>query len=67
MGIKTKNIIMRIDKQHTNCRVCNSTNLSEYLDLGLLPLSNNLESTKEMENSLNIYLNIKEISSLFNV
>jgi SAM-dependent methyltransferase len=29
-------------KQHTNCRVCNSTDLQIYLDLGLLPLSNNL-------------------------
>lgn len=35
-----------IYKQHTNCRVCNSKNLTPYLDLGLLPLSNNLaEST----------------------
>lgn len=29
-------------KQHTNCRVCNSTKLVTYIDLGKLPLSNNL-------------------------
>jgi len=29
-------------KQHTNCRVCNSDKLTPYLDLGMLPLSNNL-------------------------
>mgnify|MGYP003440098356 FL=1 len=29
-------------KQHTNCRVCGKGNLIKYLDLGMLPLSNNL-------------------------
>lgn len=29
-------------KNHTSCRVCNSPNLEQYLDLGLMPLSNNL-------------------------
>lgn len=29
-------------KQHTACRVCGSTKLTEYLDLGMMPLSNNL-------------------------
>lgn len=33
---------------HTKCRVCKSTNLSKYLDLGLLPLSNNLEPTEQL-------------------
>lgn len=28
--------------QHTKCRVCNSEKLTPYLDLGLMPLSNNL-------------------------
>lgn len=30
---------------HTKCRVCNSEKLTKYLDLGLLPLANNLEYT----------------------
>ena len=33
-------------KPHTNCRVCDSNKLTPYLDLGMMPLSNNLaEST----------------------
>jgi dTDP-4-dehydrorhamnose reductase len=34
-----------IAKPHTGCRVCGSENLVKYLDLGLMPLSNNLEFT----------------------
>lgn len=34
--------------EHTKCRVCKSTDLSEYLDLGMMPLSNNLEPTEDM-------------------
>ena len=34
-------------KYHTNCRVCNSTDLKMYLDLGLLPLSNNLAESAD--------------------
>ncbi len=30
-------------KPHTNCRVCRSEKLTKYLDLGLMPLANNLE------------------------
>lgn len=33
-----------IAKPHTNCRVCGSNKLTKYLDLGLMPLANNLES-----------------------
>ncbi|MFA5243701.1 MAG: sugar nucleotide-binding protein [Pedobacter sp.] len=33
-----------IAKPHTNCRVCGSDKLVKYLDLGLMPLANNLES-----------------------
>lgn len=33
-------------KNHTTCRVCNSDNLQMYLDLGMLPLSNNLTDTQ---------------------
>ena len=29
---------------HTNCRVCGNTDLRKYLDLGLMPLANNLAS-----------------------
>lgn len=36
-----------IYKQHTNCRACSSTDLIKYLDLGLVPLANNLENTPE--------------------
>jgi SAM-dependent methyltransferase len=34
---------------HTNCRVCQSKNLTEYLDLGMMPLSNNLCNTATEE------------------
>ena len=36
-----------IAKPHTACRICGNTNLEKYLDLGLMPLSNNLEFTAE--------------------
>jgi SAM-dependent methyltransferase len=32
-------------KNHTQCRVCNSEKLTAYLDLGMLPLSNNLATS----------------------
>lgn len=32
-------------KEHTNCRVCGSDKLKPYIDLGKLPLSNNLCNT----------------------
>lgn len=32
-------------KQHTHCRVCGSDRLVKYLDLGELPLTNNLRTT----------------------
>jgi dTDP-4-dehydrorhamnose reductase/SAM-dependent methyltransferase len=34
-----------IARPHTNCRVCGSDKLLKYLDLGLMPLANNLEFT----------------------
>ncbi len=34
-----------IAKPHTNCRACGSDHLTKYLDLGLMPLANNLEIT----------------------
>ena len=36
-----------IAKPHTSCRVCGSDHLSKYLDLGLMPLANNLEFTAQ--------------------
>jgi len=39
---------MAISKPHTKCRICNSTNLTKYLDLGMMPLSNNLEPTEQL-------------------
>ncbi len=32
---------------HTKCRACGSKELTKYLDLGLMPLSNNLEMTSK--------------------
>lgn len=34
-----------VAKPHTKCRVCGSQRLTKYLDLGLMPLANNLEFT----------------------
>lgn len=34
-------------KEHKKCRVCNSDKLIPYLDLGDMPLSNNLTNTRE--------------------
>lgn len=36
-----------VSKKHLKCRVCDSENLSEYLDLGMIPLANNLCETKD--------------------
>lgn len=36
-----------IAKSHTECRVCASKKLKKYLDLGLMPLANNLEFTSK--------------------
>ena len=36
-----------IARPHTNCRVCGSSKLKKYLDLGLMPLANNLEFTSQ--------------------
>jgi ubiquinone/menaquinone biosynthesis C-methylase UbiE len=33
-------------QNHTNCRICNSDKLTPYLDLGNLPLSNNLATSE---------------------
>lgn len=36
-----------ISKKHSKCRCCGSENLIPYLDLGMIPLANNLCATKE--------------------
>lgn len=33
---------------HLKCRVCDSEKMTKYLDLGLMPLANNLEATAEL-------------------
>ena len=40
---------------HTRCRACESTKLVKYLDLGLMPLSNNLEMTSLAAKMANRY------------
>lgn len=35
-------------RPHTKCRVCNSTDMVEYLDLAYMPICNNLEPTTEL-------------------
>jgi len=37
-----------IAKPHTNCRVCGSGDMVKYLDLGLIPLANNLEYSAKL-------------------
>jgi dTDP-4-dehydrorhamnose reductase/SAM-dependent methyltransferase len=37
-----------ICKPHTKCRCCGSTNMHKYLDLGVMPLANNLEFTSKL-------------------
>jgi dTDP-4-dehydrorhamnose reductase len=37
-----------ICKPHTNCRCCGSTDMHKYLDLGVMPLANNLEFTSKL-------------------
>lgn len=46
---------MEITKPHTNCRVCNSDKLTKYLDLGLMPLANNLEKTSQRAKEMDRY------------
>jgi 2-polyprenyl-3-methyl-5-hydroxy-6-metoxy-1,4-benzoquinol methylase len=41
---KSENSVVSL---HTNCRCCESTNMSKYLDLNLMPLANNLEFTSQ--------------------
>jgi dTDP-4-dehydrorhamnose reductase len=37
-----------ICKPHIECRCCGSKNMAKYLDLGLMPLANNLEFTSKL-------------------
>lgn len=36
-----------VAKSHDHCRACGSDNLKKYLDLGLMPMANNLEFTSQ--------------------
>lgn len=49
MGIQTKttNKMKNLSTNHTSCRICGSEELIPYLDLGMMPLANNLEATEE--------------------
>lgn len=38
-------------KSHNQCRICGSKNLTKYLDMGLMPLANNLEFTAQRATS----------------
>ncbi len=40
-----------IAKPHDKCRICGSNELVKYLDLGLMPLANNLETTSQAAKS----------------
>ena len=44
------------------CRLCNSQNLSNLLDFGMVPLGNNLQKSKEISQKVKSYpLIIKEL------
>ena len=46
-----------------NCRLCNSTNLDNFVDFGLIPLGNNLLENSEDAASADAYpLSIKRCS-----
>lgn len=52
--------IKNISKLHESCRVCNSNKLTPYVDLGLMPLANNLENTETLaKNKQEIITKIK--------
>ncbi len=42
-------------RSHTECRVCGNTDLRKYLDLGLMPLANNLASDARAAQDINRY------------
>lgn len=45
----------KIQKKHLKCRCCGLDKLTKYLDLGMMPLANNLELTKQMAIDANRY------------
>lgn len=42
-------------RSHTECRICGNAELGKYLDLGLMPLANNLERDAETARSIDRY------------
>jgi len=42
-------------RSHTECRVCGNTDLKKYLDLGLMPLANNLAPDARVAQDINRY------------
>lgn len=44
-----------IAKPHNECRICLSKNLTKYLDLGLMPLANNLEFTAQRAKEVELF------------
>ena len=47
MGNNQKDVVEKNSTHHTRCRVCGKETLTPYLDLGNMPLANNLPNTKE--------------------
>lgn len=47
MGDNKKDVVGQKSTHHTRCRVCGKSTLTPYLDLGDMPLANNLPNTKE--------------------
>lgn len=46
---------MSINTQLTECRCCGSKTLNPYLDLGMMPLANNIQDTAELANNVERY------------
>lgn len=44
-----------IAKPHTECRICGSNQLTKYMDLGLMPLANNLEFTAHRAKEIELF------------
>lgn len=44
-----------IANSHNTCRICDSNNLIKYLDLGLMPMANNLEFTAQRSKNVELF------------
>lgn len=45
----------RVARNHEECRICSSKNMTKYLDLGVMPLANNLHPTAEQARNCERY------------